>query len=539
MKRKSKKKVTMLLIVYLMLGCVFSSSSFRANAEGSSEDSGGFIIESEKVDGVLDLVGIVAGKITIYEGEIYGLTITKKVNRGGNQEPIVIRVKSPGPIPVKQLTASTKGSSIPEFTGLCTPGKPGRICMENVSMTVTAQQAAAITLPNATVETCYASQCGTIAEGGSMSEEELKKLIQQFEDNESTLKDILEGIEKDTAQLPILKDLLDLAKNTFETIDPEQVKSLESLLQSITTTLERADTETINTEELINKTNELWRQEDSYLQVVSPFFERMKNAGVLTDELENNLQGMEETLGNIEAFEEKAKSDKKIQLAKNYAELIQVAKNMKAAEQASDENTQIESTTVRMKLEEYKKMVLPLIKEIRNLQLNMDALGKEKEAIESQTNEAKETIKKQKGIFSEEEIERLLGKLISIPSKLINNGVEKVKDKQDLIQDSKIKEEVKEKVTEVIKQLPKEELTEVKKVINQLPTETLTEVKEVLNHLPTDNLTNEIPLPVIEEIIESMTEEEKEELLEDDENVLELLLEKLNPNNLKDLLKHP
>ncbi|WP_449619852.1 hypothetical protein [Robertmurraya sp. Marseille-Q9965] len=540
MKRKGKKSATLFLIIYLMLSCVFSSSSIRANAEAAKEDSGGFIIESEKVDGVLDLVGIVAGKITIYEGEIYGLTITKKVNRGGNQEPIVIRVKSAGPIPVKKLTASTKGNSIPEFTGLCTPGKPGRICMENVTMTVTAQQAASIALPNATVETCYASQCGTIAEGGSMSEEELKKLLQQFEDNEFSLKEILEGIENDTEQIPVLKDLLDLARNTFEKIDLEQAKSLESLLQNINTTLDRADTGTINTEELINRTNELWRQEESYLRDVSQFFEKMNDARVLTEELENNIQIMEGKLGKIEAFDEKGKNDKKIQLAKNYAEIISVAKGTRALEQESEENTQIESATVRTKLEEYKKIVLPLIEEIRNLQLNMDALTKEKEALESETNEVKETIHKQKGLFSEEEIDRLLGKLISIPSKLINDVLEKDSDdKQAPVQDSKFQEEVEEKVGEVIKDLPKDQLTEVKDVISELPPDNLTEVQEVLNQLPTDTLTNEVPLPVIEEIIESLTDEEKEDLLEDDKNVLELLLEKLTPNNLKDLLRLP
>lgn len=546
MKRKSKKRVSLFLIVSIMLGCVFSSSfiestSIRANAEATSEDSGGFIIESEKVDGVLDLVGIIAGKITIYEGDIYGLTITKKVNRGDNQEPLLIRIKSPGPIPVKQLTASTKGNSIPEFTGLCTPGKAGRICMENVTMTVTAQQAASIALPNATVETCYASQCSPVADGGSMSEEDLKKLLQQFEDNESSLKEILEMLESDSEQIPALKDLLDLAKNTFETIDLDQEKSLESLLQSVTTTLDNAGTEIINTEELINETNELWRLEDSYLKVVSQFFEKMNDMETVSETLENNLKTMEEKLATIEAFEEK--SDDKIQLAKNYAELIKIAKRTKAAEQTNVESTQIESATVRTRLEEYKKVVLPMIEEIKNLQLKMSSLNKEKAEIESETSAIKETITKQKGIFSEEEIKRLLGELLSIPGKLINNGEKETpKDstnKQEPVQDSKVNEEVKEKVQEVINQLPTDKLTEVQEVINQLPADKLTEVQEVLKQLPTAGLTNEIPVPVIEEIVESLTEEEKEKLLEDKENPLEQLLEILNPNNLRNLLKLP
>lgn len=184
-----------------------------------------------------------------------------------------------------------------------------------------------------------------------------------------------------------------------------------------------------------------------------------------------------------------------------------------------------------------------MIEEIKNLQLKMSSLNKEKAEIESETSAIKETITKQKGIFSEEEIKRLLGELLSIPGKLINNGEKETpKDstnKQEPVQDSKVNEEVKEKVQEVINQLPTDKLTEVQEVINQLPADKLTEVQEVLKQLPTAGLTNEIPVPVIEEIVESLTEEEKEKLLEDKENPLEQLLEILNPNNLKNLLKLP
>ncbi|WP_019152889.1 hypothetical protein [Robertmurraya massiliosenegalensis] len=70
-----KKRRSFFLSVLVIMVCVFSSSFIgnmtvqgEENIErAASEDSGGFIIESVKVDGVLDLAGILLGKITIYE----------------------------------------------------------------------------------------------------------------------------------------------------------------------------------------------------------------------------------------------------------------------------------------------------------------------------------------------------------------------------------------------------------------------------------------------------------------------------------------
>src|SRR5699024_5001315 len=70
---------TIILILYGVAG------SFSVDAEESEdvvalENSDDFVIESEKVDGKMDLEEALGGNIDIEEGEIHGLKITKKLN---------------------------------------------------------------------------------------------------------------------------------------------------------------------------------------------------------------------------------------------------------------------------------------------------------------------------------------------------------------------------------------------------------------------------------------------------------------------------
>lgn len=405
MKSKGLKRFQLIFTVCMLIICVFSSSfigSYTVEADGETGDSGGFIIESAKVDGVLDLVGILAGKITIFEGDIYGLTITKRLNNGN-----VIRITSPGPIPVKQLKASTKGNAIPSFEGLCAPSKLGRLCMENVTMTVTDQAAASISLPNAKVESCYESECGPLPAVESMSEEELKKLLKQLEDNELTLRDILETIQKDTQLLSTLQELLNQVTNLLDTLNVNQSNGLKELISRVTSTLGKVNEEDVNKEQLQEESSVIWDQQESYMGAVSPFLDTMDEASKLSELLEENLTTMEESITNIESMEAKAANDRKIQLAKRYAELIEVAKGMQEGVEASNAEPKAEEDInpayVRAKLEEYKSIAAPLLEQIQKLEPEKQEIDSEKKEIEKQILSLKDILKSLSGKVQEEE----------------------------------------------------------------------------------------------------------------------------------------
>lgn len=415
----NQKRIRLFLIIWLIFVCVFSSSfidnrSIQAGGNivsAATEHSGGFVIQSEKVDGVLDLLGILAGKITIFDGDIYGLTITKRLNVGENSEPLIIKITSPGPIPVKNLKASTLGNRIPEFGGLCTPSKLGRLCMEDVVMTVTDQAAAAITLPNAKVQTCYESQCGSIPEGGSMSEEEFKKLLQELEAKELSLKDILDGMTKDSEKISLLEELIHQASKVLAEIDVEQPNTLKELLVKITNDLTEENIEHMDRGQLIGDTTALWQQQDSYIQAISPFLELMDEVITLVDELETNLKKMDESLKKIESMEAQEPTDKKLQLVKRYAELIEAAEKIEDGSEQAEEAAaeEIDPKMVRAKLEEYKKIVLPLIEQLRNLQAEKDKMDDTKEEMEKKLHALRESITSLKEILGEDVVEILLG----------------------------------------------------------------------------------------------------------------------------------
>ncbi|MDQ0156253.1 hypothetical protein [Robertmurraya andreesenii] len=441
----NKKRLRFFLTFWLIFVCVFSSSFIEyrpIQAEGNfvsaaANHSGGFVIQSEKVDGMLDLLGILAGKITIFDGDIYGLTITKRLNVGGNQEPLMIKITSPGPIPVNNLKATTLGNRIPEFGGLCMPSRLGRLCMENVVMTVTDQAAAAISLPNAKIETCYESQCGSIPEGGSMSEEEFKKLLEELEANELSLKDILDEMRKDSEKVSLLEQLINQASKALAEIDLDQPNTLKELLAKITNDLTEENIAQVDQAQLIDDTKALWEQQDSYIQAISPFLEIMDDATSLADQLEANLKKMEESLKKIESMEVQETTDKKLQLVKRYAELIKVAEEIKnGSDQAEQPNSEeIDLKMVRNKLEEYKKIIHPFIEQLRELQTEKDGIEATKVEIETKSSELKERIISLKEILGDDVVASLLGN--DAPKQGDAASSEETEDNQHTESDSK------------------------------------------------------------------------------------------------------
>lgn len=81
MKTKRKQQLSVSLIFILVISTVLVPMSHifaSSSSQDPSGNSGGFIIETAKVDGSMDLIGALTGNITIYEGEIHGLTITDR-----------------------------------------------------------------------------------------------------------------------------------------------------------------------------------------------------------------------------------------------------------------------------------------------------------------------------------------------------------------------------------------------------------------------------------------------------------------------------
>ncbi|TCP20299.1 hypothetical protein EV207_15317 [Scopulibacillus darangshiensis] len=143
-------------------------------AASASGNSGGFMIEADKVEGAINIPAILVGKIAVKEGKIYGLTLTKELKTAHGT--IVIKIKSPGPIDVKDMKADLMG--LPTFTGLYLPDHFGWIGMKNVKMKVSKQTASLLTLPGAQVETSYGRSENK--ETKALNKEDLKKLAEKM-----------------------------------------------------------------------------------------------------------------------------------------------------------------------------------------------------------------------------------------------------------------------------------------------------------------------------------------------------------------------
>ncbi|WP_054753758.1 hypothetical protein [Piscibacillus salipiscarius] len=106
------------LIIVLIIGVLvpyFSEQPAMASEENSGDS--GFLIHSEKVEGEMNLLGAALGKIDIRSGTIEGLTIVSKL--GTPSGPMTTQITSEGPVPVKNLKATTAGHSFPEIGGFC------------------------------------------------------------------------------------------------------------------------------------------------------------------------------------------------------------------------------------------------------------------------------------------------------------------------------------------------------------------------------------------------------------------------------------
>src|SRR5699024_2274796 len=136
-----------------------TSENEEEESEEDGDDggnSGGFIIHSEKVEGEMDMAGALVGKITIETGTIEGLTITKELDTGDERDPMIIKVTSPGPVEVENLKTETLNGMMPDIGDLSL-GPP--VALKDVTMEVDHQNVEKISLPDASIETCFADEC--------------------------------------------------------------------------------------------------------------------------------------------------------------------------------------------------------------------------------------------------------------------------------------------------------------------------------------------------------------------------------------------
>src|SRR5699024_1621445 len=73
---------------------------------------------------------------------------------------VVIQIKSPGPVEVENLQTKNIGGA-PSFGGICGLDP---VCMEDVTMEVDHQNVEKISLPDASIETCFADECDDMHE---------------------------------------------------------------------------------------------------------------------------------------------------------------------------------------------------------------------------------------------------------------------------------------------------------------------------------------------------------------------------------------
>lgn len=97
------------MITLLILGTAISPKKLHADASVPMID--GFVIEADKVEGVMGIPGIINGetatqknklmlRLTFSKATIYGLTITKVLNTPNG--PVTIQFKSTGPVGINQ-----------------------------------------------------------------------------------------------------------------------------------------------------------------------------------------------------------------------------------------------------------------------------------------------------------------------------------------------------------------------------------------------------------------------------------------------------
>src|SRR5690625_448995 len=363
----------------------------------------------------MDLAEALGGNIEIGEGLITGLTITKVVEVGEGEEPLVIMIKSPGPIPIKELSAKTLGGGLPDFTGLCLdPIEVGWLCLEEVTMEVTSQSVEEIDLPDAEIESCYLSECEDVG----ISESEIEALMADVEEEDTplSLDEIKDGLEDDRELLQEINAHITDATETNEKLEEEHdLEEMGGVIDELTSVLEELyldigedpalayeglddiEVEAIpaytdaeneaeeidNEEQLANVVKETIENVDSYEALSIEFVETVEEAMEKMEELSERVAEKEKSLEKIEkeleAEEEEIvakESDPNHEQAELLSELVEMDEenNETDNEEAIDPEAEdkIEIAEVKEELSEFKTEFAAFIEEMNQAKEILD-----------------------------------------------------------------------------------------------------------------------------------------------------------------------
>lgn len=252
MKIKKKKLLLYGLICLFLLGIFLqqlSKNSTQAAVNNSqSEHSGGFVITAEKLEGTIDLVRAFFGNVTLAEGKIHGLQITKSLNTGQFGK-MNLNYSSPGPITVFNLSVKTIDEKMPQFTGFCQPSSNNWICLENVTMTVTSQSVKDIALPNLTIASCFESNCPVKEiENPEPDEQKVQELKQLIETKPESEKMILSFLQK-ASQTGQIKGSADLVDQLIKLLKGETATNDEAVPQQEDSSAEKTKEQNEHTEQ--------------------------------------------------------------------------------------------------------------------------------------------------------------------------------------------------------------------------------------------------------------------------------------------------
>ncbi|GGA66509.1 hypothetical protein [Ornithinibacillus halotolerans] len=399
MKLKRKRRIPLILIVILVVATLVAPINhiFASNPQHPSGNSGGFIIETTKVDGTMDFLGALTGNITIYEGMIHGLTITKVIERGNGLEPLVVRITSPGPIPVKNLNAQTINNELPNIGGLCKPSKLGNICMENVVMNVEEQVVESISLVNANIHTCYLSECGSLPNYNPLiSIEQLEELFNDGENSEEELQKIIDLIKEQEDLSEQLEGLLDKATVIVEELLNEEYVS--GLYEEITKLEESLLSELGLDQILPDFESVLLAIENISTQLIA-VIELLDTGSALIDEIDANISSIERKFAEYEeALEDK---EQLMNQFGAYAQLMELAELQKAGSpiEYSVENNDQEEEEKEEVLSNLQVRMLDLINKIdnqknehNNLLTKVEELKQEEDTLQKESNGLKELL---------------------------------------------------------------------------------------------------------------------------------------------------
>jgi chromosome segregation ATPase len=314
------------VLIFSLCFSMYSPNKVVAEGEtGDSGNSGGFLVEADKVEGTMDVLKIITeGEAAIGEGIIYGLTMTKTL--ATDKGNLTIKIKSPGPINVENLVGKLIG--LPVLGGVCTPSKVGWACMTDVKMTLSDQTADAIDLPNATVETCLNDQCQDVSN--------LAKALLATKTPEEIKKE-LPSLQKD---LEKAADLIEQAKDLADQIEKDN--AIDAVNQSI----EKAKKLVTSPNPLKPVADQIGNTYDQLLKASGDWGANLDEANQLLDQVGQQIEQDEKVVKNMPQLEALSKNlatlKKQLEALKDNAEKL--SKQQKQYQDRLDETTkQIEA----------------------------------------------------------------------------------------------------------------------------------------------------------------------------------------------------